>query len=219
MLLDGEATVIGALADSVEEVIDLEPEQIQPPPRIGPTIRTDFIKGMGKRDAQFIMILDIDRVFSAEELSAVRERGRDRNAGRRVPDGRGGESLLVPRRLLRHVEDDLLMTTYADTLSIRDLNRLCRLIYQQSGITLGAEKKIMLEGRLKRRITTLHLSSYKEYCDYLFEGNGHDVEEMVHLIDAVSTNKTDFFREKTHFDFLVARALPELTARGRTPGK
>jgi purine-binding chemotaxis protein CheW len=72
MLMDGEATVIGALADSVEEVIDLEPDQIQPAPKIGTQIRTDFIKGMGKRDAQFIMILDIDRIFSAEELSAVR---------------------------------------------------------------------------------------------------------------------------------------------------
>jgi purine-binding chemotaxis protein CheW len=72
MLVEGEPTVIGALADSVEEVIDLEPDQIQPPPRIGTRIRTEFIKGMGKRDAQFIMILDIDRVFSAEELSAVR---------------------------------------------------------------------------------------------------------------------------------------------------
>ena len=46
--------------------------QIQPAPRIGTHIRTDFIKGMGKRDTQFIMILDIDRVFSAEELTAVR---------------------------------------------------------------------------------------------------------------------------------------------------
>ena len=69
--LDGEATIIGALADSVEEVIDLEPEQIQPAPRIGLQIRTDFIRGMGKRDTQFIMILDIDRVFSADELAAV----------------------------------------------------------------------------------------------------------------------------------------------------
>jgi len=72
VLLDGEAAVIGALADSVEEVIDLEPEQIQPAPKIGVQIRTEFIKGMGKRDAQFLMILDIDRVFSAEQLSAVR---------------------------------------------------------------------------------------------------------------------------------------------------
>jgi purine-binding chemotaxis protein CheW len=72
VLLENESFVIGALADSVEEVIDLEPDQIQPPPRIGTRIRTDFIKGMGKRESEFIMILDIDRVFSAEELVAVR---------------------------------------------------------------------------------------------------------------------------------------------------
>jgi purine-binding chemotaxis protein CheW len=72
VLLDNESIVIGALADSVEEVIDLEPDQIEPPPRIGTQIRTDFIKGMGKRDSQFIMILDIDRVFSVDELMANR---------------------------------------------------------------------------------------------------------------------------------------------------
>ena len=77
VVLEGESTIIGALADSVEEVIDLEPEQIEPAPRIGTQIRTDFIKGMGRREAQFIMILDIDRVFSAEELAAVR--GADSN--------------------------------------------------------------------------------------------------------------------------------------------
>jgi purine-binding chemotaxis protein CheW len=72
VLIENEPIVIGALADSVEEVIDLEPEQIQPPPRIGSQIRTDFIKGMGKRDTQFIMILDIDRVFSVDELTTIR---------------------------------------------------------------------------------------------------------------------------------------------------
>jgi purine-binding chemotaxis protein CheW len=72
VLLENEATVIGALTDSVEEVIDLDPEQIQPPPRIGTQIRTDFIKGMGGRDTQFIMILDIDKVFSAEEMASLR---------------------------------------------------------------------------------------------------------------------------------------------------
>jgi purine-binding chemotaxis protein CheW len=71
VMLENESTIIGVLADSVEEVIDLEPDQIQPAPKIGMQIRTDFIKGMGKRDTQFIMILDIDRVFSAEELAAV----------------------------------------------------------------------------------------------------------------------------------------------------
>ena len=72
VVLDNESTVIGALADSVEEVIDLEPDQIEPAPRIGSQIRTDFIRGMGKRDSRFLMILDIDRVFSADQLAAVR---------------------------------------------------------------------------------------------------------------------------------------------------
>ena len=70
--LEGETTIMGALADSVEEVIDLEPEQIQPAPRIGTSIKTDFIRGMGKRDTQFVMILDIDRVFSADQLAGLR---------------------------------------------------------------------------------------------------------------------------------------------------
>jgi len=76
VVLDGEATVLGALADSVEEVIDLEPEQIEPAPRIGTRIHTDFIRGMGRRETQFVMILDIDRVFSAEDMSAIRAQER-----------------------------------------------------------------------------------------------------------------------------------------------
>jgi purine-binding chemotaxis protein CheW len=70
--LEGEASIVGALADSVEEVIDLEPEQIESAPKLGTSIRTDFIRGMGKRDAHFLMILDIDRVFSADQLVELR---------------------------------------------------------------------------------------------------------------------------------------------------
>jgi len=72
VLLDNEPTIIGALADSVEEVLDLEPDQIEPPPRIGTHLHTDFIRGIGRRDTQFVMILDIDRVFSADEMAAIR---------------------------------------------------------------------------------------------------------------------------------------------------
>jgi purine-binding chemotaxis protein CheW len=70
--VDGDTTVLGALADSVQEVLDLEPGSIAPAPRIGTKLRTDFIKGMGKRDEHFIIILDIDQVFSADELSLVK---------------------------------------------------------------------------------------------------------------------------------------------------
>jgi purine-binding chemotaxis protein CheW len=73
--LDGDTTVLGALADSVQEVIELEPDKIEPAPRIGTRLRTDFIKGMGRRDENFIIILDIDKVFSVDELSLVLDAG------------------------------------------------------------------------------------------------------------------------------------------------
>jgi purine-binding chemotaxis protein CheW len=72
--VDGDTTVLGCLADSVQEVIDLGPENIAPAPRIGTKLRTEFIKGMGKQNDRFVMILDIDRVFSADDLAVVLDR-------------------------------------------------------------------------------------------------------------------------------------------------
>lgn len=69
--VQGETTIIGAMADSVQEVMDMEPDQIEPAPRIGSTMKTEFIKGMGKHNDQFVIILDIDRIFSGDELAAV----------------------------------------------------------------------------------------------------------------------------------------------------
>ena len=68
-----EIAYVGALADGVEEVVELEPENIDPAPRIGTRLRTDFIKGMGKRADEFIILLDIDKVFSDEEINLVEE--------------------------------------------------------------------------------------------------------------------------------------------------
>jgi len=70
----------------------------------------------------------------------------------------------------------------------------------------------MLEIRLKRRLRSLDFSSYAEYCSYLFAPATRD-GELVHLIDAVTTNKTDFFREPEHFEYLTNKALPSLNAR------
>ena len=66
--VDGEPVTVGALADSVREVIDLLPSQIEPPPRIGTRLNTEFIKGMGNLDDRFVIILDIDKVFSIDDL-------------------------------------------------------------------------------------------------------------------------------------------------------
>jgi len=71
LLFDGEEVVLGFLADAVHEVIDLEANQIEPPPKIGMRWRTEFIEGIGKRNDLFIIILYIDRVFSTQELAIL----------------------------------------------------------------------------------------------------------------------------------------------------
>ena len=70
--IEGEKTIIGALADSVQEVIEMDASVIQPAPKIGTKLNTDFIRGMGKRDEQFVIILDIDKVFSTDDMDAVK---------------------------------------------------------------------------------------------------------------------------------------------------
>jgi len=107
------------------------------------------------------------------------------------------------------------MSAGDESISKADFGRLCGLIYNQSGIVLGPDKKTMLELRIKRRLRSLSLDSYATYCEYLFEGH-HEGEEIVQLIDVVSTNKTDFFREPDHFDFLVRTAVPELMERNES---
>lgn len=69
--LDGEPTVVGGIADSVHEVIELEPSQVEPPPRIAMRWRTELIKGMGRRGEEFIIILNIGAVFSLADLAAT----------------------------------------------------------------------------------------------------------------------------------------------------
>jgi purine-binding chemotaxis protein CheW len=82
--VDGETTVLGALADSVQEVMDLGPDHIEPAPKIGTRLNTEFIKGMGKQNEKFVILLDIDRVFSTEELFLA-QAGESGPTGEAVP--------------------------------------------------------------------------------------------------------------------------------------
>jgi purine-binding chemotaxis protein CheW len=70
--VEGENCYMGAIVDSVREVFEMTSDQISPPPRMGTSVRADFIRGMGKQNEEFIMILDIGRVFSPEELQVLR---------------------------------------------------------------------------------------------------------------------------------------------------
>jgi purine-binding chemotaxis protein CheW len=73
--LDGERTVMGVMVDSVSQVIDLSPEDVEPPPAFGNRVHVDYLLGMGKADKKFILILDIDRVLSVNELRAAASAG------------------------------------------------------------------------------------------------------------------------------------------------
>jgi purine-binding chemotaxis protein CheW len=73
--VDGEPIVVGALADAVREVLEIRSDQIEPPPKLGTRLKTEFINGMGKVDDQFIILLNIDRIFNNEELILVQDAG------------------------------------------------------------------------------------------------------------------------------------------------
>ena len=69
--MDGESLHLGMLADSVQEVIDIDGSQIDPPPKLGTMLDTTFIRGMGKRGEGFFIILNIDQVLSSEEIASI----------------------------------------------------------------------------------------------------------------------------------------------------
>jgi len=69
--IEGTSTVLGALADSVQEVIDLKPEQLEPSPSFGTRIDNDFVQHMGKLEDRFVIVLDMNKVFSLEQINKV----------------------------------------------------------------------------------------------------------------------------------------------------
>jgi chemotaxis protein methyltransferase CheR len=102
----------------------------------------------------------------------------------------------------------------ATKLSPSEFRHLATLVYDQSGINLSETKKILLESRLQKRLRALGMVSFKAYISYLSGKEGMQ-SELVHMIDVVSTNKTDFFREPHHFDFLRETILPRLMKEGK----
>lgn len=100
---------------------------------------------------------------------------------------------------------------YQAELTDAEFNKLSEFINREYGIKLPPIKKVMLQSRLQKRLRTLNMSTFKEYISYVFSKQGQ-AEEVVHMIDMVSTNKTDFFRENAHFDFLLDEGLNMLNA-------
>jgi chemotaxis protein methyltransferase CheR len=100
-------------------------------------------------------------------------------------------------------------------LAPRDFKLLAEFIEREVGIQVPPAKHVLVESRLRKRLRALGMSKFSEYTDYVF-GDQRDGDEIVHLIDAITTNKTDFFREPHHFEYLAESAVPILLADGKT---
>jgi chemotaxis protein methyltransferase CheR len=105
-----------------------------------------------------------------------------------------------------------------ETLPDKLFQKLSKLIYFQCGIKMPISKRTMLQARLQKRMRKLGIRTFSRYCDYLFSSRGME-RELIHMIDVVTTNKTDFFREPKHFEFLSCRVLPELVQAQTTVRK
>ncbi len=98
-------------------------------------------------------------------------------------------------------------------LSDTDFRRLSHFITSNYGIKLPPVKKVMVEGRLQKRLKVTGIATFDEYLEYVFSKEGK--AELLEMIDAISTNKTDFFRESSHFDFMMNELLPEFSKSGQ----
>jgi chemotaxis protein methyltransferase CheR len=98
---------------------------------------------------------------------------------------------------------------YSKSLSKSDFSRLSHFIQSRIGIKMPLSKLNMVEARLRKRLKELKIASYSDYCDYLFSPEGMD-KELEKFINVITTNKTDFFREPDHFEFLIRKAVPDL---------
>jgi chemotaxis protein methyltransferase CheR len=102
---------------------------------------------------------------------------------------------------------------YKIQMTNSDFSRLSSFIYGELGIKMPVEKKVMLQSRLQKRLSELMMGSFSEYIEYVFSKDG-ERSELYKMIDIVTTNKTDFFREPTHFNFLTDSILKNIDFHG-----
>lgn len=110
------------------------------------------------------------------------------------------------------------MIDHGFDLSEKEFQLFKQLIYRETGINMSDKKKKLIVARLSKRLRALNLSSFTQYYEHLIEHRDAD-NEIVNLINRVTTNKTDFFREKHHFDFLLHELFPKIISQSRTGGE
>ena len=109
--------------------------------------------------------------------------------------------------------DSAYLTASPQNLSEVDFRRLALFIEGELGIRMPDTKRIMLESRLQKRLRRLGIANFGAYVDFVFSGKGGETE-LINMIDAVTTNKTDFFREADHFEYLTDTIVPAAAKDG-----
>jgi len=103
-------------------------------------------------------------------------------------------------------------------LSEKTFNRFREFIHKELGIRMPDVKRTLLESRLQKRMRSIGCTTFEAYYEYVFSKEGIE-KELTHMMDTITTNKTDFFRESKHFDYLLETALPSVleakTAEGQ----
>lgn len=118
----------------------------------------------------------------------------------------------------RHKESGLIMSPdFLMSISDREFNQLREFIYSHTGISLSDHKRMLLCSRLSKRLRYFGFKKYKEYFNYLTEQDSSG-EELVEMINAMTTNKTDFFRETHHFQFIKDKVIPAVKQRAKNTG-
>jgi len=114
---------------------------------------------------------------------------------------------------------DIVQKLTREQVSIRDQDykSIASMIYHQTGINLGEGKRLMVQSRLNRRLKELGIGSFEEYVEYLNSEHMH--VELPHFINSITTNKTDFFRENEHFNFLKREYLANLKIKSNEMDK
>ena len=107
-----------------------------------------------------------------------------------------------------NINEKLQYEFYKIEMTDEEFKKFSSFITKNFGIKLPEAKKVMLQSRLQKRLRKLNITSFEKYFEYLFS-KGNE-QEIINMIDVVSTNKTDFFREPQHFTFLNDEILPEL---------
>lgn len=133
-----------------------------------------------------------------------------------MPRGRGGGDEGGERCFMPSPHFSASKTVMDDPMELTDaeFNRLSSFLQDKLGIKLPEAKRTMLSGRLSKRLRLLGMDSFSAYCDFVFSPKGQE-SELIPMMDTVTTNKTDFFREPGHFDYLTRVVLPKFLSRGR----